>query len=498
MSESATFTQSSSPTKGLTNYDVEPVAKELYPAPMIGRTKRNRQAAWRKRFLSRGSLKKESTQMTHHTIEAMVDTLRTSVTAISSSNGANRDELLAKSFGEFKAALTGEVTEQLAKAAPEEPLYKGLCSVGRVCDLVGHLATKIATIQRGYESWQANNNVPPDDADPATPELTEALEGLLMHAEGVMRMAVNEHCAPYEDGDDMEGMHMVMVPVSGTRDEVAMKTYLPTDLAKFATDPADIDNLMADVGMGALAYAGVDIDALGKALAGGDLAKDAGMMGGAQATPDGTDPNAGGADIGGQDDTDPLDVLARLMSLGLIVIDQLKQEVDGTGGASDPTGEGASVDATDPSTDPSAGGGTDPTASAGGAAATDPDPNAVGKSAPDGDLAKLAGMSDEVLEKALLAKGIDLGALTKVAEANATLQAELTEIRGLSEQLLKMAEPPKAPLVTSGVVAKGNEDGLAATGAQPTEDLSKLSPLDRALKLTKHQQATTGRAYQGM
>lgn len=496
MSESATFSQSASPTAGLTNYDLEPVPKELYPSPGMGLV-RKRPAAWRKRFFSRGRLKKDSTTMTDHTIAAMVDTLRMSVTTINGSNSADRDTLLAKSFDEFKAALSGEVENALAKAAPEEPLYKGLGCIGRVCNLVGSLASQIETIQRGYDSWSSGKDGgPPDNADPASPELVAHLEDLLAHAECLMRIAVNEHCEPMEDGDDGHGMHVVMVPVHDGGGEVAVKTYLPTDLAKFATDPAAIESMLVDVGFGVLENAGVDTEMLGKALSGEGLAKDAGLMGGAQATPgDPSAPDAGGADIGDLDNADPLDVLARLNALSMIVIDQLKQAVDGTNEPSDPTGEDPSTGAQDP--DSAAADGTGADAPGAGGSDGNPSPDDAQKVAPTGDLAK--GLTDEALEKVLLSKGIDVGALSKMADDNIALRAQIAELEELSGQLLKRAEPPKAPLVTSGAVAKTSEDALGAAGAQPaTEDLSKLSPLDRALKLTKLQQQTTGQPYRGL
>ena len=64
-----------------------------------------------------------------------------------------------------------EVDEQLAKAAPtlaarEEPLFKGLGTIGRVGNMVGSIASQIASIQRGYEQWSTNKDGgPPDDAD---------------------------------------------------------------------------------------------------------------------------------------------------------------------------------------------------------------------------------------------------------------------------------------------------------------------------------------------
>jgi hypothetical protein len=489
MSES-TFSQSASPTTGLTNYSVEPRAKELYPAPTIKGRSRNRHAAWRKRFPSRGTMKKESTTMNaNHTIEAMVDTLRKSVTSIAASNAANRDDLLAKSFDEFRAALGGEIEGQLAKAAPkaEEPLFKGLGGVGRVANLVGTLASQISTIQNGYESWQGRDGNPPSDADPASPELVEHLEDLLAHAEGILRVAVNEHCEPLDDGDNGDGYHVVMVPMSDGGGEVAVKTDLPTDLAKYATDPDGIDVFFADMAFSTLARAGVDTEALSKALAGGDLAKDASMMGAAQPTPadaGAAQPGDDGTGADGTDGGDPLDTLARLAALMMIQVDYLKQMVDGTNEPSDPTGENA-----DP-TDANAAAGADSSdATTGSGASASPSPDDVNKGAPGAqDLAKVGDLTnDEVLAKALAARGIDLDAMAKLADNNAEMKTRLDEFEALTAELLAKAAPAKAPLISSGVL-KGAEDPLAQPG-HSQQDLEKMSPTDRALAKMKEQQA---------
>lgn len=497
MSES-TFSQSASPTTGLTNYSVEPGVKELYPAPTVKGRSRNRHTAWRKRFPNRGIMKKESTTMNaNHTIEAMVDTLRKSVTSIAASDAADRDGLLTKSFDEFLAALDGEVQERLSKAAPafEEPLFKGLGCIGRVANLVGNLASQVATIQQGYEGWQARDGNPPPDADPASPDLVEHLEDLLAHAEGILRVAVNEHCEPLDEGDDGEGYHVVMVPMASGAGDVAVKTDLPTDLAKYATDPEGVDAFFAEMAFSTLARAGVDTELLGKALASGALAKDASMMGGAQTTPSdagGASPGAGSDGSDGTDGTDagdPLDTLARLAALMMIQVDYLKQMVDGTNEPSDPSGENSDppdangADGSDASANAGAAGGASASNPTDGGA---PGQNNFGKSA---DL-----KNDEVLAKALRSRGIDLDALAKLAESNAEMKGRLDEFETLTSELLAKAAPAKAPLVSSAV-HKSAEDALV--GQHPQEDLSKLSPEGRALAKMKEQHQTGGRPYSG-
>jgi hypothetical protein len=485
MSES-TFSQPSSPTSGLQPYDLEPVPKEVYPAPTPGR-RRNRHAAWRKRFLSRGSMNKGNLTMSHHTIEAMVDTLRKSVASIAKAPADQHDELLAKSFGEFQAVLKAEVDGELAKRAPatEDLLFKGYGCVGAVASMVSMIADKIQDIANGGPSWKSDGS-----KDPASEDMLDALDGLLMHAQGILHMAVNEHCVPGDEGDD--DMHVVMVKCADGTD-VQVKTHLPVELAKFAADPNDIDNLFAQVGFGVMAQAGVDPEVLSKALEGGELRKDAGMMGMSQETPD----DGSGADIG-MDDGNPLDTVSRLAALILITVDHINQQVNGTNEPTDPSGEDNGTMPADPSAATAAASGNDnpPTS---GAAAGGPNPdddNPVGKSAPGAtDLAKLD-ITDEALKKLLSDRGIDVGALTKVAEENAALRGQVAEYEALSKALLSQPEAPKAPLITAAI-EKGEENDLAKINQQPEEDLSKLSPQDRAMRLMKRQHQTAGKPYKG-
>lgn len=479
MSE-ATFTQSSSPTSGLTNYDLEPGPKELYPAPTPGRQKRKRLAAWRKRYLSSGMTKGYPT-MTENTIEAMVEMLSKSVAAIvkDSSDTGNRDALLSKSFAEFSDALSEQIEGALAKMAPaaEEPLFKGLGAVGRIANLVSTLANNVRDIQNGYDSWQLGpNNAIPANADPASPEVVEHLEDLLAHSEMILRCAVNEHCEPMDDGED-PGHHMVVMVPMGDGGEMAVKCDLPEDLAKFATDPAAIADMLADHSFSLLEKAGVDSDSLSKAIAGEGLAKDFGGGGAAPNDGSGADNSALPEGMG---DEDPLTTLGRLAALMMIQIDYIQQEVNGTNEPTDPTGEDAGTDPTDAGGSP----GTDPNAAP---AATPPVTKAEGVD----DLAKIAAsMDDETLAKVLKSKGIDIDHLTKMADENARLRAENEEFDALAKTVLAQPAAPKAPLYVSGTIAKGAEDAIAPQ--QEEQDLSKLDPTSRAVELMKRQHKTSG------
>jgi hypothetical protein len=489
MSESATFSQPTTATTGLQRYDLEPKPKEVYPAPMPGRITRLRHAAWHKRFVSRGR-KKGLTTMTKNTIELepMVDMLRKSVTSIVAAAPANQEELLAKSFSEFHAAAKETIEAELAKSvtpAVEEPLFKGFGTVGRVANLVGSLAGQIATIKRGYEQWNVDKDGnPPADADPASPELVEHLEDLLLHAEMLMRVAVNDQCEPMDDGEMAEsGMHVVMVPITGGG-QMAVKTHLPEGLAKYATDPNDIDNILIDQGMNMLALGGVDTEALGKAMQGGELAKDITGGGAAAPMPMSSADAASQAGAGLPDDgqpENPLDVIGRLAALIMVQVDYVQQMMDGTNEPTDPTGEA----------DPGAGGGSESNPSVS-------DAEAAAKAVTTGNLAKVDTASEEVLQKVLKEHGLDLGALKKMADDNLALTTKLNEFEQLVPELLAKAEPPKAPLISTSV-SKENEDAALLNAAPVVEpDLSKMSPQSRAMELMKRQHRTAGRPSNGI
>jgi hypothetical protein len=139
--------------------------------------------------------------------------------------------------------------------------------------------------------------------------------------------------------------------------------------------------------------------------------------------------------------------------------------------------------------------GTDPTAGTAAAAAgadagdgTGAGPDDVNKVAPSGDLQKFLAMDDDTLAKVLEARGLKVGDLAKLADDNNALAARVQEFETLVPELLAKAEPPKAPLVISGEIHKGQEEALGAT-VPAAQDLSKLSGEDRLLALTKRAQS---------
>jgi hypothetical protein len=485
---SETFSQPTSPTAGLQNYNLERGPKALYPGPDVGLSVRRRRAARRLLILRRG-LKKESTAMTIGTIEAMAGTLSKSVASIIQSNPTNRDELIEQSIAEYTMAVVGEAenefAEELGKAAPQEDdLFKGLGCVGRVANMLSLMANSVQEIQMGCSSYAVRDGQLPPDADPASPEVCEMLDHLVAHAEAVLSAVVNEHCMPMEEGEEApEGMHVMMVPLhDGMGKSLPVATDLPEELAKFACDPAALQEAAVERGLEMIEMAGVDVAPMVKMLQGGELQKDASGM---PPDPSAMQPGMSPGDDpsmpdDGTDGGDPIETLGRLLALCMVVVDQISQAVDGQGGASDPTGEEGDPSEDDPS------GGVDPNA---GAAAAAP---GVSKSLTIEDLSKLEGpQAEEALGKLMKANGLDMDTLRKAVTDAADLRAQVAEYEVLSKRLLARAEPPKGPLVTSGALAKSGEDSLAPAAVE--QDLSKLSHEDRLLVLTKRQHAVSGK-----
>ena len=198
MSE-ATFSSPTGPTTGLQGYDLEKPVKNLFPMLPI-RVKANADAARHLARKRRLHMRKDHPM--DAIIEAMTGTLSKSVADIIEANPENRDELLAKTFGEFQAALEAEVVGELEKLAPEEPLFKGLGAVGKIANLVSYVSREVSNIQSGKE-WSGQEKLPAD-ADPASDGVAELLDHMVAVGELALRAAVNEHVDIADDDDDEE------------------------------------------------------------------------------------------------------------------------------------------------------------------------------------------------------------------------------------------------------------------------------------------------------
>lgn len=287
------------------------------------------------------------------TFEKMVGTLHKSVTDIVAAAPENRDELLATSFAEFEAAVAPELHkavveetgEALAKFVTEnggqaqEPLFKGLGSVGRIANLVSTVARMAKDIQdgTGYDN----------EGDAASDEVASLLDHMVAVGELALRAAVNDHVEvadPDEAVDD--DLSYVSVPNAEAPDDdsasMVLKTVLPMELAKFACDPAGIALAIMELGSGLLLDVGVPQETLSKLFevdSADVLAKDAGGVpqpqdGGDQAQA-GADPN----DLGAQ-----LEIMGRIVAAALMQVDHVMQIVEGGSSAGSMDGQDPGMD----------------------------------------------------------------------------------------------------------------------------------------------------------
>ncbi len=450
------------------------------------------------------------------TIEAMVGTLSKSVADINSAGGDAA--LLTKTFTEFTDGLSGLVDADLAKRAPvEEPLYKGLGTVGRVANLLGCVAERVEAIRAGYDNkWQMpsengpSNKIEPSDVPSA--DVADLLTNVVHMAELALRAAVNEHVTLADD-DEVEkgapaGFELIQVPDGDDPNTYAvLKTALPEPLAKYATDPNVLQDAIIENGLATMMAAGVPEEALsklfdegGEALAkkfppkknpdgsdagdgatGGDgTGSDAAMQatppgtdgttagaGGAGDATDGTtDPNSDGTDPNGDD---PLSIALRIWAALGVQLNHISDLVNGGDTTSDGTGQSA-----DPGTDLGQGG------------------DAVTKSATGGrtlDLAKRhvaapdAATTNPALEE--LAKRFD--ALAADSEKKSAVIDELA--KGI-ELLLAQPQAPKGAVRAVPAPNKQNDAGTLQKSAdqiiaEEKERLEKMAPEDRAMELIK-------------
>jgi hypothetical protein len=423
--------------------------------------------------------------------EEMVGTLSKSVGDLVVANPENIEELLAKNFSEFKHAvgeqLEAEVAAQvdLAKSAQpetEEPLFKGLGCVGRVANMFSSLVSQVEMIKEGLEYRGQSDR---RNADPASEDVSTMLDHLIAMGELTLRAAVNEHVDISDDDEPEEGYHYIAVPSAEDPDDsssdVVVKTVLPEDLAKFATDPGLIGQQIIELGAGLLLDGGLPQAQLEKLFApGGEtLAKtfppakkpaaDGSDPAPAPQTADPTldpsmqgDPSDGsGADPSGDgSDDSPLTVLGRILAAAMIQLDHIQQMVEGA----DPSA----------STDPAA---ADPNAGTAPSAA-------MTKAAPSEALAKLNEETAEQLET--LRKSTE----TELAEKDAQLEQLRKNYEAIQSRLTRvesMPVPAKGVVNTAVTLTKGMDTG----GSGPDDELAKEAARIDAMPLEKRQEALT-------
>ena len=499
----STFTAPSPATRGLQPYDLEGQKRRRATAPLgFTLSAQFRKPLRRKQNHSNThatTMKKEDPM--RQTIEAMTDTLSKTVSGLIASNPADLADQLQKNFAQFKSAIITEVDGELAKAAPdeEELLLKGMGTVGRVVHLAHHIHRECENI-KGGKSYEGAE--PDDECDDGTKEM---LDHLNMMGQMAMHHAVNHHVeGASPDEEEHDGMHMVVIPHAYEDAESYGKTDLPEDLVKFIVDPALVQNTALELGASLMMMGGVSERALGKVLAGGDLAKafppkkgseddqdDASIdgddrpgagggqpMGNVGGGDDGEDDNGasmgGGAPQGGMDS--PLDVLGRIAAALMIQLSQVQDLQEGAGAdADDAMGEpGDDGDSTDDGNEDDDGNGS-----------VVPQPkNPVAKADEGADLQK-DGASLTISGK-LSAGSINPDELQKLVDAG--VEKQLADLRPALEKLLAQPEPPKAFVGVQQTLTKAQDTGgvnIADQAEQLAAKLEKMSPDDRALAMIK-------------
>ena len=431
-------------------------------------------------------------------LEDIFSALATSVTGIVAAGGPNMETELQKSFSQCRDFISEGIEEELAKSAPdvEEPLYKGLGTVGRIANMLSRTADQIDLIKTGRD-WKGQLDV----NDPASEDLYPLLDAQLRVGEMLLRKAVNDHVSPADDDEIANGVDgMTLLAVGDPDDDgIIVKCDLPEDLAKFAMFPDELDSSMIEFGAELMVASGVPEQALAKFFDDGDLAK---LYGDPNADPTtgAGDPNADPTLAGGDDGStdDPFDVMGRLLAACMIQLEHVRAiaygEVDG--GTGDPTGDGSAAD-------PNA----DPTAAAPAAAdpTTQASPVGTGNADPD-DKKKLAFLKKDAPGGDELQKLVDarLEEMTGQLAAARAENAELSKMAPVLQQVSQTLERLKSSTleVPRGVLAAplaktaddGTEAELRAVEQEAAERLAKMAPEARAeelLKMTFRQGGTT-------
>jgi hypothetical protein len=480
----ATFAQPTSATKGLQNYNLDRRIKRLYVGAGGFQRRRFRRGDQAKRRFASTLAKGASMDL-----DVLTDALQASVADILAKGGADTESLLQKSFGEYREALGEYVNgafEELQKLGPdggEEPLFKGLGTVGRAAGLLKHLAEKIDCMKSGHD-WPGSNDEP---HDPAPEEMHPMMDGLVRMAELLLHQAVNDHVEPATD-DEIEGgapgMMLISVP-DGSDDpdnDVIVKTALPEGLAKFAMHPDILAGEAFSLGYGLLSLAGVPEQALEKAFDGMDPGMD----------PNNGDP-ASMQDDGSLDDVgDPFDVAGKLCAALMIQIDHCRAiaygEMDPAG---DPTGDQSGMASQDGTVSPDP---QDPNADPTGGMEQDPHADPTGPVADGPGKSPMGSGNEDHKKKPPMRKSADD---PRVAE----LEAKLEKFAGLGDALGKLTDvvasmqsntmqPPRGPLTQIAPPLGKQHDNVSAEErelmAQSQEQqLLAMQPAQRAEELMK-------------
>lgn len=175
-------------------------------------------------------------------VATMIGTLGKSVLEISGSGADNRDQLLNKSFDEFRDALFAKLEPVLP--TEDEPLAKGLNHIACFANALRDIANRVQAIKTGQPAWllggdSSNGGV----NEMLPPEIADALDRFVAHGVVTLRQMVNDTAELPEDDADLERAERAgkLIKIMGTGgQELLVKTALPEGYWEYLTDPLDL------------------------------------------------------------------------------------------------------------------------------------------------------------------------------------------------------------------------------------------------------------------
>jgi hypothetical protein len=379
----------------------------------------------------------------------MVDRLRQSVAEIIASEAGNKEELLAKSFDEFQDALAE--AEEIESEELEMEDDEDVDPVVAFADAIAN-ADEIAAML--IDSGQVDE------------QTAHIFDQLAMVSDLSLRCLANTRALPVEEEeyDELEAMKSDGISVhemplaknyEDEPDSILVKTDLPPEVAQFITDPAEIEEAMAAIGMEMAEAAGVDF---------GSLAKAAPMAEGEMAPP--------GGDFANQ-----LQVLMRLNAAALVQGEQIMQALSGGMPEGHDDDQNEDVEAAADDIDSQEDGYED-----------EEDDMPPQRAAPEDDGGEPVEEDDEQKKNPFaksessedLRKALAADFASAVKDATGPLQKALEDARTEIDRLKKQPSAPKAVL---GPIAKSVDNG--GNMEDTAEKLAKMSETDRAVELMK-------------
>jgi hypothetical protein len=493
--------QSAAPFAGLTATDLSMVARRRAKLLALRESVRPEALRSARRKWAVDGQRRTPSMSKHY--EDMLDALRTSVIEIVNANPADRDAKLEKTFASYQAALSKSLGADLLLPVDE------VDPISLMGDRIGRLNEAVQALEKGL-----------------VPGAEMLSEQALMLAKSVVEygsLALNAAAADFaelvQEGDEVEdGMGLYKIASHSQGQEILVKSALPPAAAELTADPEDTGSRLAEFFLEGLDWLGVPVKlakrmppqfARGKKGAEQEEGDDEGQEvpeaedeeGAEEEMPEDAEDGGdeGVMDQAGQGDegnhSNPFDKIARAATLGLLELDQLRQQL----GDDAVTGDGEQLSALDAmgqhlalvATQAQAlgmalqGGGEGEMMEGGedpeGAAPTqDTVPDEAMKATPNNGLEKGAAAVAGVLKQ-----NQDIQEeLRKAQEGNAALQAKVAE-------LSKLAAQPSDPKAATGIGAQvltkeGDSSGQREETAGETADrLAKMAPEQAAHELLK-------------